>query len=85
MAAVSSFGLESAILNIYFRSGRTVFPMCHLDVWIEFSNTVTTLYYMLYYSLSLADILVRVVVKSSGLSVTISVSLGYGLRLYIYG
>jgi len=33
--------LESAILNFYFRSGRTVFTMCHMDgIFEDFSNDV---------------------------------------------
>jgi len=37
----SSSGLESAILNFYFRSARTVLPMCHMDrIFKDFSNDV---------------------------------------------
>jgi len=47
--------MKSAILNFYFRSGHTVFPMCHLD---RFSKTFPKMYYKLYYSLSKVKILV---------------------------
>jgi len=34
---------ESAILNFYLRSGRTIFPMCHLDRILKvLSNDVLT-------------------------------------------
>jgi len=37
----SSSGLESAILNFFFPSGRTVFPMCQLDrIFKDLSNNV---------------------------------------------
>jgi len=42
-------GLESAILNFYFRSGRKIFPMGEL---IQISKTFSTMYHKLYYLLS---------------------------------
>jgi len=41
MCLRSSSGLESAILNLYFWSGRKVFPLCHLDTIVkDLSNVV---------------------------------------------
>jgi len=42
-------GLESAILNFYFRSGLKIFPMGELDTVLK---TFPTMYHKLYYSLS---------------------------------
>jgi len=49
MCSINISGLESAILNSYFRSGRKIFPMGELDI---VSKTFPTMYQKLYYSLS---------------------------------
>jgi len=72
MCLSSSSGLESAILNFYFQSARTVFPMSHMD---RIFKDLSTMYYKLYYSPSKA--IIQGVVTTTSPSICNVVKSGY--------